>query len=87
MEVLLPIVTSIITGGLSLFGVIYTNSQSNKKVEQQIMTAQAVTDAKLQNLTDEVRKHNSFAERIPILEVKVDNLTKRVDKLEATINE
>jgi hypothetical protein len=68
------IVTAIITGGLSLLGVIITNISSNKKIEMQLMNAQAVTDVKLEQLTDEVRKHNSFADRITTLEVKVDAL-------------
>lgn len=68
------IVTAIITGGLSLLGVIITNISANKKIEMQLMNAQAVTDVKLEQLTNEVRKHNSFADRITTLEVKVDAL-------------
>lgn len=68
------IVTAIITGGLSLIGVIISNISANKKIEMQLMNAQAVTDVKLEQLTDEVRKHNSFADRITTLEVKVDAL-------------
>lgn len=68
------IVTALITGGLSLLGVIITNISANKKIEMQLMNAQAVTDVKLEQLTDEVRKHNSFADRITTLEVKVDAL-------------
>ena len=78
------IITAIITGGLALVGVIITNINSNKKIEQQLATAQAVTEVKIQTLTDEVRKHNSFAERIPVLEIKVENLSHRVDQLEVT---
>ena len=72
------IVTALITGGLSLLGVIITNISANKKIEMQLMNAQAVTDVKLEQLTDEVRKHNSFADRITTLEVKVDSLEKKV---------
>lgn len=68
------IITALITGGLSLIGVIITNVSSSKKIEAQLMTAQAVTDTKIENLTDEVRKHNTFADRITTLEVKVDAL-------------
>lgn len=76
------IITALITGGLSLIGVIITNISANKKIEMQLMNAQAVTDVKLENLTDEVRKHNSFAERIPTLEFEVRSLNSRVDRLE-----
>lgn len=68
------IITALITGGLSLVGVIITNVSSSKKIETQLMTAQAVTDTKIEQLTDEVRKHNTFADRITTLEVKVDAL-------------
>ena len=70
------IIIALITGGLALIGVIITNSASNQKIEQQIITAQAVTDTKIQLLTDEVRKHNTFGDRITKLEVKVDALEK-----------
>ena len=71
------VIVALITGGLTLIGVIFTNLSSNKRVEQQIMQAQAVTDVKIEQLTDEVRKHNSFADRITKLEVKIDNLERR----------
>ena len=70
------VITAVITGGLALLGVIITNMMGNRKIENQLMTAQAVTDTKIENLTDEVRKHNSFADRITKLEVKVEALEK-----------
>lgn len=78
------IITAIITGGLALVGVIISNMSSNRKIEQQLATAQAVTEVKIQTLTDEVRKHNSFAERIPVLEIKVENISHRLDQLEVS---
>lgn len=68
------IITALITGGLSLIGVIITNISSSKKIEAQLTTAQAVTDTKIEQLTEEVRRHNTFADRITALEVKVDAL-------------
>lgn len=68
------IVTAVITGGLALLGVIITNISGNKKIENQLITNQAVTETNLKNLTEEVRKHNGFADRITALEVKVDSL-------------
>lgn len=70
------VITAVITGGLALLGVIITNISGNKKIESQLITSQAVTDTKIENLTEEVRKHNSFADRITTLEVKVDTLEK-----------
>ena len=71
------IITALITGGLSLVGVIITNVSSSKKIEAQLMTSQAVTDTKIETLTEEVRKHNTFADRITALEVKVAALERR----------
>lgn len=72
------IITAIIVGGLSLVGVIFTSTQGNKKIEQQLSVSQAITDTKIELLTQEVRKHNTYADRITTLEVKVDNLEKEV---------
>lgn len=68
------VVTAIITGGMALLGVIITNISSNKKIEQQLMTNQAVTNTKIEALTEEVKKHNSFGDRITRLETKVETL-------------
>ena len=65
------ILVSIITGGLSLAGIIITNVSSNRKVEHQLEIHQAVTENKLENLTAEVRKHNDFAVKIPVLEQRL----------------
>ncbi len=73
------IIVAIIAGGMSLLGVIITNANSNKSIENQLKTAQAVTDTKIEQLTEEVRKHNSWADRITALEVKVEELKRRVD--------
>lgn len=68
------IIISIITGGLALLGVIITNNASNSKIEQQLSINQAVTNEKIETLTEEVKKHNTFGDRITRLETKVDLL-------------
>ena len=70
------IIPAIITGGLALVGVIITNMMNSKKIETQLTTNQAVTDTKLDILTEEVKKHNSFGDRITRLETKVELLEK-----------
>ena len=65
------IIVSIITGILSLAGIIITNVSSNRKIEHQLEVHQAVTETKLENLTTEVRKHNEFAVKIPVLEQRI----------------
>lgn len=76
------IISSVITGGLALTGVVISNLMSNKKIAFQLDKHQAVTDTKLENLTEEVKKHNNFAQRIPVIEEKIKNIEHRVDELE-----
>ena len=75
------IISSLIAGGLALFGVIITNVSNDKSIESKLATSQAVTETKLDTLTEEVRKHNNFAERIPVLESKVSVLEDTVKGL------
>lgn len=63
------IIVALITGGVTLIGVIASNSRS-----------QAVTDTKIEELTREVREHNNFAKRVPLLEQQVETI--RSDILE-----
>ena len=70
------IISAIIAGGMALIGVIFTNMTANKKIENQLKTNQAVVNTKIDMLTDEVKKHNSFGDRITRLEVRIDNLEK-----------
>ena len=76
------IIVAIIVGGLSLVGVILTNASSNKKVENKIETAQAVTDTKIEELTREVREHNNFARRVPVLESQMQDISRRLGDVE-----
>jgi len=76
------IITALITGGLALLGVIFTSMQSNKKIESQLDKKQAVTDTKIEELTREVREHNNFAKRMPVVEEKIKVINHRVDDLE-----
>lgn len=52
------------------------------KIEQQLNTAQAVTDCKIEELTREVREHNNFAKRVPVLEEQVKVANHRIADLE-----
>lgn len=79
------VIVALITGGLSFLGVMFSNISANKKIESNLITAQAVTDTQIRNLdlkisalADEVRKHNSFADRITKLEVEVEQIQKAI---------
>ena len=76
------IIAALITGGLALVGVIITNASANAKMTGQIEKAQAVTDAKLDALTREVREHNNFARRVPVLEEQIRVANHRISDLE-----
>ena len=76
------ITVALITGGLSLAGVVFTCLVTAKKTEKATAVAQAVMDTKITELTREVREHNNFATRMPALEQRVDFIENRVDHLE-----
>ena len=76
------IIVALITGGLSLIGVIITSRSNGKKLQQQLEIAQAVTDTKIVELTREVRDHNNFAKRVPVLEEQMKVANHRIDDLE-----
>lgn len=65
------IICAIITGGLTLLGVIIANSKT-----------QAVTEARLDELTREVREHNNFARRMPVVEEQIKVINHRLQDLE-----
>ena len=76
------IIVAVITGGLSLLGVVGTSLATARKQEQAQAVAQAVTETKIDNLTQEVRQHNGFAQKIPVLEAKFEGLEQKVNELE-----
>ena len=76
------IMAAVITGLLSLGGVILSNLLAARKNEEAIRTAQAVTDTKLDELTREVREHNHFARRMPVVEEQIKGLNHRLADLE-----
>ena len=76
------IITAIISGGLALVGVIFSNVQSNKRIEIQLDKKQAVTDTKIEELTREVRLHNNFAQRVPVIEEQIKVINHRINDLE-----
>lgn len=66
------IITALISGGITLIGVLASN---NRK--------QAVTDTKLEELTREVREHNNFAKRVPLLEQQMETVLGDIKELQS----
>ena len=81
------IIAAIITGVLSLIGVVISNLASNAKMSKELEKAQAVTDTKIEELTREVREHNNFAKRVPVLEEKAKVADHRISDLEHINNQ
>ena len=75
------VIVALITGGLSVLGVIISNIGSNRKIEDALSTSQAVTDCKIEELTREVREHNNFARRMPVVEQQIVDIKKDIDEL------
>lgn len=76
------IVVALISGGLSLAGVIISNFTAARKTANSIQTSQAVTDTKIEELTREVREHNGFARRMPVVEEQIKVINHRLADLE-----
>lgn len=76
------IIVAIITGGLSLIGVIVSNNRTSQSMDAKLDKHQAVTDTKLEELTREVRAHNNFAQRVPVLEEQIKVANHRIEDLE-----
>lgn len=76
------IIVAVITGIASITAVVITTRSGNKEITHKLETNQAVTDTKLQALTDEVRQHNEFAKRMPVVEEQIKVINHRIDDLE-----
>ena len=76
------IIIALITGGCSVIGVVIASIKSGSKMQQQLEISQAVTDTKIEELTREVRKHNGFAEKIPVIQEQIKVANHRIEDLE-----
>lgn len=76
------VAVALISGGLALLGVIITSISTSRRMTAQLERNQAVTDTKLEELTREVRLHNNFAQRIPVIERDIKVINHRIDDLE-----
>ena len=96
-DALVGLIGSVVVGLLTLCGVIYQSRKNNDallaklekqselsdaKLEAKLDKYQAVTDEKISELTREVRKHNSFAEKIPVMEAEERRMNERIKALE-----
>lgn len=80
------ILVALVTGGLSLLGVVVTCLATARKSENALRISQAVTDTKIQELTREVRLHNGFAQRLPVVEEQIKIINHRITDVERRVN-
>ena len=76
------VLVAVITGLLTLAGTVITVVATNRKTTQAYETSQAVIEERVTRLTEEVQKHNNFAEKIPVLFEKIDVANHRITDLE-----
>ena len=77
VEIIVALVTSIGT----FAGVVLTVMSSNKRIQHMMEVQQAIMNTKLENLTEEVKRHNNFAMEIPSIKTKLEMLEKEVEAL------
>lgn len=73
------VLAALITGACAIVAQLIISHMSNLKLFAELDKHNAVTDTKIEELTREVRIHNNFAQRMPVLEEKVSNLEKKVE--------
>ena len=73
---------SVIVGLFTLLGVVITNTNAKKEMIQKMEVAQAITDTKIEELTREVREHNNFAKRMPVVENEIKHIEEDIHKLQ-----
>ena len=76
------VLAALISGAATILVTVITVISTNAKTRSDITTKLAVQETKLSTLTEEVRSHNNFASRIPVLEAQMEALSGRVSNLE-----
>jgi hypothetical protein len=72
---------SILASIITLIGVLSNQKQANNKIIHQFETTQAINSTKIEELTREVREHNNFARRMPVVEEKIEDLKTATNEL------
>ncbi len=77
------VIVALVTAGAAILSNVVLSSKNSREIDHKLETHQAVTDAKLEELTREVREHNNFARRMPVLEEKISVANHRIGNLES----
>ena len=78
------VIVAVITGIATVVAVILTNSRNSRDMDAKLDKSLAVTQTKIEELTREVREHNNFARRLPVVEQHIEDIERRVTNLEHT---
>ena len=76
------VIVALVTAGAAILSNVILSNKNSREIDYKLETHQAVTDTKLEELTREVREHNNFARRMPVLEEKIAAANHRIDDLE-----
>lgn len=79
------IVVSLITGVVTIVTLVINTKVSNREIQHKMETQQAVFETKLDSLTSEVREHNNFARRMPVVEEQIKDVTRRLEGCEREV--
>lgn len=80
------IVVAVISAIVTIATVIINSNTTRSKITAELKVSQAVTDERIKTLTEEVRKHNAFAEKIPVMEEQIRMTNHRVDEVEKRLS-
>lgn len=81
----ISLVSSVIVAIIAYKGVCKTNKAANDKMQANVDTQQALFNERLENLTEEVRMHNNFARRLPVVEESVKNISSELHSLDKRV--
>ena len=76
------VIVALVTAGAAILSNVILSNKNSREIDYKLETHQAVTDTKLEELTREVREHNNFARRMPVMEEKIAVANHRIDDLE-----
>lgn len=81
------VIVALVTAGAAILSNIVLSNKNSREIDHKLETQQAVMETKLEDLTREVRKHNNFAERVPVIEEKMSVANHRIADLEKKQNQ
>ena len=76
------IIVALVTAGAAILSNVVLSNKNSREIDHKLETHQAVTDTKIEELTREVREHNNFARRMPVVEEQIKVANHRIDDLE-----